>query len=78
MREEMKEGNRSIISRRLAAEMNRQFEKGRQVMLFLNRRGYSTFVSCRECGYVAKCPTCGLSMTYHRAAAEAGLPLLRP
>lgn len=66
MRQEMKDGNRSVISRRLAAEMNRQFDSGRQVMLFLNRRGYSTFVSCRECGYVAKCPTCGLSMTYHK------------
>ena len=66
MREEMKEGNRSVISRRLAEEMSRQISSGRQVMLFLNRRGYSTFVSCRECGYVAKCPTCGLSLTYHR------------
>lgn len=72
MREEMKEGNRTVISRRLAAEMNRQFENGRQVMLFLNRRGYSTFVSCRECGYVAKCPTCGLSMTYHRNGSRDG------
>lgn len=66
MREEMKEGNRSVISRRLADEMHRQLDAGKQVMLFLNRRGYSTFVSCRECGYVAKCPTCGLSLTYHR------------
>ena len=66
MREEMKEGNRSVISRRLADEMRKQLDAGKQVMLFLNRRGYSTFVSCRECGYVAKCPTCGLSLTYHR------------
>ncbi len=66
MRMEMKAGNRSIISRRLAEEMRRQLDSGKQVMLFLNRRGYSTFVSCRECGYVAKCPTCGLSLTYHR------------
>ena len=66
MREEMKEGNRSVISRRLAEEMKRQLDAGKQVMLFLNRRGYSTFVSCRECGYVAKCPTCGLALTYHR------------
>lgn len=70
MREEMKEGNRSVISRRLAGEMKRQLDAGRQVMLFLNRRGYSTFVSCRECGYVAKCPTCGLSLTYHRGGAD--------
>jgi len=66
MRAEMKDGNRSMLSRRLVEEMHRQLDSGRQVMLFLNRRGYSTFVSCRECGYVAKCPTCGLSLTYHR------------
>lgn len=66
MRTEMKDGNRSMLSRRLVEEMHSQLDSGRQVMLFLNRRGYSTFVSCRECGYVAKCPTCGLSLTYHR------------
>ena len=71
MREELKEGNRSVISRRLADEMDRQLNAGRQVMLFLNRRGYSTFVSCRECGYVATCPTCGLAMTYHKAPGNA-------
>lgn len=70
MRGEMKEGNRSVISRRLADEMKRQLDAGKQVMLFLNRRGYSTFVSCRECGYVAKCPTCGLSLTYHKGRAS--------
>lgn len=66
MRQELKDGNRSILSRRLCEEMKAELEAGRQVMLFLNRRGYSTFVSCRECGFVAKCPTCGLSLTYHR------------
>ena len=66
MRQELKDGNRFILSRRLCDEMNAELEAGRQVMLFLNRRGYSTFVSCRECGYVAKCPTCGLSLTYHK------------
>lgn len=66
MRLELKEGNRSVISRRLAEEMQRQLEAGRQVMLMMNRRGYSTFVSCRECGYVAKCPNCGLSLVYHK------------
>ena len=58
MRRELKEGNSTVISRRL--------EAGRQVMLMMNRRGYSTFVSCRECGYVAKCPNCGLSLVYHK------------
>ena len=72
MRTELKDGNRSVISRRLAGEMKKQLEAGRQVMLFLNRRGYSTFISCRECGYVAKCPTCGLSLTYHRGGAAGG------
>lgn len=67
MRIELKEGNRSVISRRLASEIKAQTASGRQVMLFLNRRGYSTFVSCRECGYVAKCPTCGLSLVFHKA-----------
>ena len=66
MRQELKEGNRFVLSRRLCEEMRSELEAGRQVMLFLNRRGYSTFVSCRECGYVAKCPTCGLSLTYHK------------
>ncbi len=66
MRQELKEGNRFVLSRRLCEEMKKELEAGRQVMLFLNRRGYSTFVSCRECGYVAKCPTCGLSLTYHK------------
>lgn len=66
MRLELKAGNRSIISRELYNSMNSQLNLGKQVMLFLNRRGYSTFVSCRECGYVAKCPTCGLSLTYHK------------
>lgn len=66
MRRELKEGNSTVISRRLAEEMERQLESGRQVMLMMNRRGYSTFVSCRECGYVAKCPNCGLSLVYHK------------
>ena len=71
MRQEMKDGNKSVISRRLASEMIHQMDAGRQVMLFLNRRGYSTFVSCRECGYVAKCPTCGLSLTYHKSGRSS-------
>lgn len=66
MRRELKEGNSTVISRRLAEEMERQLEAGRQVMLMMNRRGYSTFLSCRECGYVAKCPNCGLSLVYHK------------
>ncbi len=71
MRQELKDGNKSIISRKLYDAMKEQLEAGKQVMLFLNRRGYSTFVSCRECGYVAKCPHCGVSLTYHKRGDKA-------
>lgn len=70
MRQELKQGNRRIISGELYSQMKLQLEGGRQVMLFLNRRGYSTFISCRECGYVARCPDCGLSMTFHRQSGK--------
>ncbi len=67
MRQELKRGNSSILSEELCTKMRDTLKVGRQVILFLNRRGYSTFISCRECGYVAKCPSCGLSLTYHKA-----------
>lgn len=70
MREELRTGNRSVISRQLREQMESQLDAGRQVMLLQNRRGYSTFVSCRECGHVAVCPECGLSLTYHRSAGK--------
>lgn len=70
MRKELADGNRSMLSRRLVEQMEEQLDAGRQVMLLQNRRGYSTFVSCRECGHVAVCPTCGLSLTYHRAGQK--------
>jgi primosomal protein N' (replication factor Y) (superfamily II helicase) len=71
MREELKNGNKSIFSVSLYQEMKRHLEEKRQVILFLNRRGYSTFVSCRSCGYVMKCKECGISLTYHKARNEA-------
>ncbi|QHI74003.1 primosomal protein N' [Aminipila terrae] len=71
MREELKLGNKSIFSRLLYDEMQKCLEEKQQVILFLNRRGYSTFVSCRECGYVMKCPECGISLTYHKAENAA-------
>lgn len=71
MRQELKNGNRSIFSQILYLEMKECLEKGKQVILFLNRRGYSTFVSCRECGYVMKCPECGISLTYHKGINKA-------
>ncbi|MDT8716477.1 primosomal protein N' [Clostridium sp. 19966] len=66
MREELMEGNKSIFSRSLFSNMKETLEKGEQVILFLNRRGFSTFVSCRKCGFVYKCNNCDISLTYHR------------
>ena len=66
MREELKAGNRSILSRRLAALMKDRLEKGQQMMLFLNRRGYSGFVSCRSCGSVMQCPHCDVALALHK------------
>lgn len=66
LRMEMKNGNRSILSAKLQELMADRLEKGEQMMLFLNRRGYAGFVSCRECGYVAKCPHCDVSLSSHR------------
>lgn len=65
LREELKAGNRSMISEPLAKAMQQRLQRGEQIMLFLNRRGYAGFVSCRSCGYVAKCPHCDVSMSLH-------------
>lgn len=67
MRLEMSEGNMSIFSRRLIEEISLNLEKGEQTILFLNRRGFASFVSCRNCGYVPKCPNCNVSLTYHKS-----------
>lgn len=66
LREELREGNRSILSRQLQDLIADRLQKKEQVMLFLNRRGYAGFISCRECGYVVKCPHCDVSLSYHR------------
>ena len=66
MREELKNGNRSILSVKLRELMEDRLKKGEQIMLFLNRRGYSGFISCRECGHVVKCPHCDVSLSVHR------------
>ena len=58
--------NKSPISLRLQAEIRKNLENGEKTILFLNRRGYSTFVSCRECGEVINCPDCSIAMTYHK------------
>lgn len=65
MREELKSNNRSIFSRLLYEEIKETLNRKEQIILFLNRRGFSTFVSCRKCGYVFKCGDCDISMTYH-------------
>ena len=66
MRDELRSGNRSIFSRKLMGSMEDVLDRGKQVILLQNRRGYSNFISCRECGNVMKCPECGISLTYHK------------
>lgn len=65
LRKELKSGNRSIFSRRLHALIDDRLGKKEQTMLFINRRGYAGFVSCRSCGYVMKCPHCDVSLSEH-------------
>lgn len=65
LRAELKSGNRSVFSRRLYRLMDDRLKKGEQTMLFINRRGYAGFVSCRSCGHVMKCPHCDVSLSEH-------------
>ncbi|KUO65785.1 MAG: primosomal protein N' [Gracilibacter sp. BRH_c7a] len=65
MKQELAQGNKSMFSYALRSKLEERITRGEQSILFLNRRGYSTFVFCRECGYVAKCPHCDVSLTYH-------------
>ena len=65
LRQELRDGNRSILSKRLQELMEDRLEKKQQTMLFLNRRGVSGFISCRACGYVVKCPHCDVSLSQH-------------
>ena len=67
MRNELRSGNISLFSRELFKDIEEKLSKGEQIILFLNRRGFSTFVSCRSCGYVFKCEECDISMTYHKS-----------
>ena len=66
LREELTAGNRSIISRRLDELIVDRLNKQEQIILFINRRGYSSFVSCRSCGTALKCPHCDVSLKYHK------------
>ena len=65
LRQELKDGNKSMFGRELKSLMEDRLNKGEQIMLFLNRRGYAGFVSCRACGHVMKCPHCDVSLSLH-------------
>lgn len=71
MREELKQGNKSIFSLELYRQIRSCLDEKKQVILFLNRRGYSTFLSCRNCGFVVNCKECNISMTFHKTEGEA-------
>ncbi len=66
MTAEIRAGNRSLFSRELAEAIQQSLDRGKQIILFLNRRGYLGYIFCRECGYAVKCPECGISMPYHK------------
>ncbi|SDG96268.1 replication restart DNA helicase PriA [Alteribacillus persepolensis] len=70
MREELKKGNRSVFSELLLEKLRTRIERNEQAVLFLNRRGYSTFVMCRNCGYTADCPHCEITLTYHHTKRQ--------
>jgi primosomal protein N' (replication factor Y) len=74
MRRELEQGNRSIFSRSLHEALEQLQERKQQGILFIHRRGHSTFVSCRSCGYVLECPNCDVSLAYHHV--EEGAPQL--
>jgi primosomal protein N' (replication factor Y) (superfamily II helicase) len=76
LRQELKAGNRSIFSRSLKSALLEMKDKGQQGILFVSRRGHSTFVSCRSCGYVMECPHCDVSLSYHYTH-EGAAELLR-
>lgn len=66
MRPELRSGNFGLFSRELAAALTETLERGEQAMIFLNRRGYASFMRCRECGHVEQCPHCEVSLRYHK------------
>ncbi|WP_127584328.1 primosomal protein N' [Paenibacillus koleovorans] len=68
LREELRGGNRSMFSRELYKAIEDRLHKEQQIVLLLNRRGYSTFVMCRSCGFVVQCPHCDIAMTYHQVS----------
>ena len=75
MRQEFRNGNRSIFSRPLQIALEELIDTDQQALLFIHRRGHSTFVSCRSCGYVMECPHCDVSLAYHQPHANADATL---
>ncbi|MGB3136753.1 MAG: primosomal protein N' [Nodosilinea sp.] len=75
MRDELQDGNRSILSRSLQTALMTMKEAGCQGLLFIHRRGHSSFVSCRSCGHVMMCPHCDVSLSYHQPAANSAMSL---
>ena len=73
LRQELRAGNRSIFSRALQDALDRTLSAGEQAILFLNRRGAATFVLCRDCGYVARCPNCDVPLTQHHISSAGRL-----
>ena len=66
LKQELANGNRTMLSMELYSLIEENLKNKHQTILFLNRRGYSTFIMCRDCGYVVKCPNCDISLTYHK------------
>lgn len=73
MREELENGNRTVLSSALRHALKECAARNEQAMLLMNRRGYNSFVSCRSCGYVVRCPNCDISMTYHLSQQDGML-----
>ena len=73
MRQELENGNRTVLSNALRRALKDCMAAGEQAILLMNRRGYNSFVSCRTCGYVVKCPNCDISMTYHLGGSDGKL-----
>jgi primosomal protein N' (replication factor Y) len=67
---EFRSGNRSVLSYALTDALSKTFSRGEQAMLFLNRRGYASFLMCKQCGYIPRCEDCDINLTYHRAVAR--------
>ena len=67
MKEELQKGNKSVISEKLMQGLKNSFSKNEQAIILLNRRGHSTFILCRDCGHVVKCPHCDVSLVYHQS-----------